>query len=138
MNELVVQSSSQGMLAIAVMLLGVIVVLALAGMVFMYRYFNKIVHQQNELLDNLQKELHSVNAGTAYNGARMDKSELKIKLLARRQYLYETQQMKKKNYERAKTMIQRGDKVDKVITDCNITKTEAELILLAHRMNKVA
>jgi len=138
MHELVVQSSNQGMLAVAVLLMGVIVVLSLGGMVYMYQYFNKIVHQQNDLIHSLQKELKNVGAGIAFNGAKTDKFELKIKLLARRQYLYETQQMKKKNYERAKTMIQRGDKVEKVISDCNITKTEAELIMLAHRMNKVA
>jgi len=138
MHELVVQSSNQGMLATAVLLMGVMVVLSLGGMVFMYHYFNKVVHQQNELIHGLQKELKNIGAGIGFNGARMDKSEMKIKLLARRQFLYESQQMKKKNYELAKTMIQRGDKVEKVIADCNLTKTEAELIVLAHRMNRVA
>ena len=46
--------------------------------------------------------------------------------------------MQDKNYERAKNMINRGDDVSKVIKDCKITKTEAELILLANRMNRVA
>jgi hypothetical protein len=35
-------------------------------------------------------------------------------------------------------MINRGEAVEKVIKECKITKTEAELILLANRMNRVA
>ena len=66
------------------------------------------------------------------------KTEFKIKQIVRRQYLYEVQQMKNKDYERAKAMISQGEKVDKVVKDCKMTVTEVELIMLANRMNRVA
>ena len=110
----------------------------LVAMVLMYRYFHHIAQQQSETIAVLQKHVSSLRSGAIGVLNRQEKADRKFKQLARRQYLYEVQQMKSKNYERAKTMISRGEDVRKVIENCKITKTEAELILLANRMNRVA
>jgi hypothetical protein len=118
--------------------MAVMVLLSLAAMVVMYRHFHKITLQQDATINTLRGDLNALCSGSVSVGNRVEKLEKKAKLLSRRQYLYEVRQMQDKNYERAKNMINRGEAVEKVIKECKITKTEAELILLANRMNRVA
>ncbi|WP_455207104.1 DUF2802 domain-containing protein [Kaarinaea lacus] len=137
MNAAVIQSTTNS-LAVATIAMAVMVLLSLVAMVFMYRHFHKLGQQQSATITMLHNDLNAITSGSAGVGNRVEKLEKKIKLLARRQYLYEVRQMQDKNYERAKGMINRGEDVAKVIKECKITKTEAELILLANRMNRVA
>ena len=136
--EVIVQTSLSSMLASATIMLATLVVLLLIAMVLMYRYFHQVAKQQNEIIGVLQKNVSVLRSGTIGLCSRQEKSDRKFKQLARRQYLYEVQQMKSKNYEQAKIMITRGEDVRKVIENCRISKSEAELILLANRMNRVA
>ncbi|WP_455375420.1 DUF2802 domain-containing protein [Kaarinaea lacus] len=138
MNEVVVETSITGILVSATIMMAVLVVLALIAMTIMYRYFNQVARQQSQIIEELQKDVNSLAVDAKQTGKRLFKSENKFNQLARRQYLYEVQQMKNRNYERAKDMINRGENVKKVVENCKITKTEAELILLANKMNKVA
>lgn len=138
MTEEVVQTSISSVLASATIMMAALIVLMLVAMVLMYRYFHHVAQQQSETIAVLQKHVSTLRSGAVGVLNRQEKADRKFKHLARRQYLYEVQQMKNKNYERAKTMISRGEDVRKVIENCKITKTEAELILLANRMNRVA
>jgi len=138
MKEVAVETSVTGVLVSSTILMGALVILTLVAMTIMYRYFNQTVRQQSEVIDELQKDIKALRNGTSLTAKRMQISENKLKQLTRRQYLYEVQQMKNKNYEKAKDMINRGENVNKVIENCKITRTEAELILLANKMNKVA
>jgi len=138
MKEVAVETSVTGILASTTILLAVMVLLSLVAMTLMYRYFSHIAKQQNEMIEALQKNVSVIENAAIESDKRLLKSDNKFKQLARRQYLYEVQQMKNKNYERAKDMILRGENIKHVIEKCNITKIEAELILLANRMNKVA
>ncbi|HEY5602704.1 MAG TPA: DUF2802 domain-containing protein [Gammaproteobacteria bacterium] len=137
MDVAAIQSTTNS-LAAATIAMAVMVLLSLVAMALMYRYIQKITSQQDATIDALRHNLNELDSGSAGVGSRVDKLEKKIKLLSRRQYLYEVRQMQDKNYERAKNMINRGDAVEKVIKECKITKTEAELILLAIRMSRVA
>lgn len=138
MNEVVVDTSVTGILASATILMAAILVLALVAMTLMYRYFHQVSRQQSDVIQELQNDVKALSSGTVGINRRVDRFEQKFKQLSRRQYLYEVQQMKSKNYERAKYLITRGEKVSKVLENCKISKTEAELIMLANRMNKVA
>ena len=138
MKEVVVDTSVTGMLVSTTIMMAVLVILALVAMTIMYRYFNQIARQQSELIEELQNDIQSLGNETKITGKRLLKSENRYNQLARRQYLYEVQQMKNRNYERAKDMINRGENVKNVIENCKITKIEAELILLANKMNRVA
>lgn len=137
MNGVVLQSSINS-LSLATIVLAVIVLLSLAAMAVMYRHFHKLYSQQDAIIGQLRNDLGIVRSESEDVDQRIGKLEKKAKFLSRRQYLYEVRQMQDKNYERAKNMINRGDEVSKVIKECKITKTEAELILLANRMNRVA
>jgi hypothetical protein len=133
-----IMHSINNTLTLATLAMSMMVVLSLIAMVVMYRHFNRIIRHQDETIAALQCDFGALCSGAVGVGHRLEKAEKKVKQLARRQYLYEVQQMKNKNYERAKNMILRGDDVQKVIDECKITKTEAELILLASRINRVA
>ncbi len=137
MNGVVLQSSINS-LSLATIVLAVIVLLSLAAMAVMYRHFHKLYSQQDAIIGQLRNDLGIARSESEDVDQRIGKLEKKAKFLSRRQYLYEVRQMQDKNYERAKNMINRGDEVSKVIKECKITKTEAELILLANRMNRVA
>ena len=137
MNDAVLQSTINS-LSIVTIAMSVIVLLSLAAITIMYRHFQKITQQQDTTIELLRNDLSSMSSGSTDVDGRIDKLEKKAKYLSRRQYLYEVRQMQDKNYERAKNMINRGEKVSKVIKECKITATEAELILLANRMNRVA
>jgi len=136
-NETVLQSTINS-LSVATIVMSVIVLLSLGAIAVMYRHFHKIALQQDTTIDKLRNDLSAMSSGSLDVDGRIEKLERKAKYLSRRQYLYEVRQMQDKNYERAKNMINRGDKVSNVIKECKITKTEAELILLANRMNRVA
>lgn len=138
MKEVVVETSVTGILVSATVIMAVLVVLSLVAMTIMYRYFNQVARQQSEIIEDLQKDINALGKNARSTGKRLFKSENKFNQLARRQYLYEVQQMKNRNYERAKDMINRGENVKEVVENCNISKTEVELILLANKMNKVA
>ena len=138
MIEVAVDTSVTGMLISTTILMAALVVLALVAMTIMYRYFNHISRQQSDLIEQLQKDIKSFGNEAKVNEKRLFKAENRYNQLARRQYLYEAQLMKNRNYERAKDMINRGENVKNVVENCKITKTEAELILLANKMNKVA
>jgi len=137
MNAATIVSTTNS-LAVATIAMAVMVLLAMVAMVFMYRHFHKHSLRQDEKIKKLRDEIKVLGSGSVGAGSRIEKLEKKAKLLSRRQYLYEVRQMQDKNYERAKGMINRGEPVEKVIKECKITKTEAELILLANRMNRVA
>lgn len=137
MNQAVLQSTINS-LSVATIVMSIMVLLSLTAIAVMYRHFYKITHQQDATIDSLRHDLIALGSGSTDVDSRIEKLEKKAKFLSRRQYLYEVRQMKDKNYERAKNMINRGDEVNKVIKECKITKTEAELILLANRMNRVA
>lgn len=137
MNAAVIQSTTNS-LAVATITMAVMVLLSLVAMIVMYRHFHKLTRQQDDTIKRLGTDLDAIASGSVGVGNRVEKLEKKAKLLSRRQYLYEVRQMQDKNYERAKGMINRGEPVDKVIKECKITATEAELILLANRMNRVA
>ena len=138
MKEVVVDTSVTGMLVSTTIIMAVLVVLALVAMTIMYRYFNQVARQQSELIEELHNDIQLLGNDAKITSKRLLKSENRYNQLARRQYLYEVQQMKNRNYERAKDMINRGENVKNVIENCKITKIEAELILLANKMNKVA
>lgn len=138
MKEVAVETSITGILASATIMMAIMVLLSLVAMTLMYRYFNQVARQQNEIIEGLQKEVARIAVNTKDTGKRINLSDNKLKQLARRQYLYEVQQMKNRDYERAKSMIHRGENIKNVLASCNITKTEVELIVLAHKMNKVA
>ena len=137
MDEAVLHSTINT-LSVATIIMSVIVLLALGAIAVMYRHFHKIARQQDATIEMLRTDLLAVDSDPTDIDCRIEKLEKKAKFLSRRQYLYEVRQMQDKNYERAKNMINRGDDVNKVIKECKITKTEAELILLANRMNRVA
>lgn len=144
MNEVAVEAtvtsltSMTGILASTTILMGALVLLSIIAMTLMYRYFNKVARQQNQIIEELKGEIDSISLGGRDVAKRLNRTDNKLKQLARRQYLYEIQQMKNRDYERAKKLITRGENVNKVLANCNITKTEAELIMLANKMNKVA
>lgn len=138
MKEVAVETSITSVLASATIMMAALVVLSLIAMTLMYRYFNQISRQQNKVIEELKKQMDVVAMGVKNSEKRHIRSDNKFKQLARRQYLYEVQQMKSRDYERAKAMISRGEDIKTVLASCNITKTEAELILLANKMNKVA
>jgi len=137
MNAAVIQSTTNS-LAVATITMAVMVLLSLVAMVFMYRHFHKLARLQDGTIKQLREEFNAITSGNGEEDKRVERLEKKAKFLSRRQYLYEVRLMQDKNYERAKGMIQRGEPVDKVIKECKITATEAELILLANRMNRVA
>jgi len=138
MIEVAVDTSITSTLVSVTIFMAAMIVLVLAAMTVMYRYFNHNVKQQSEVIDQLHKQLTELQAHNKANLKRLEISDNKLKQLARRQYLYEVQLMKNSNYAKAKDLIVRGANVSKVIENCNITKSEAELIQLANRMNKVA
>lgn len=138
MKEVAIETSVTSVLASATIMMAALIVLSLIAMTLMYRYFNKVSRQQNQIIEELKKEMDIIALGVRNSEKRHIKSDNKFKQLARRQYLYEVQQMKSRDYARAKNMVSRGEDLKTVLASCNITKTEAELILLANKMNKVA
>ncbi|NOZ52269.1 MAG: DUF2802 domain-containing protein [Gammaproteobacteria bacterium] len=125
-------------LALATLAMSAISMLILIAMVIMYRYFNKMLNQQEITIEILKDDLSALCAGAIGIGEHVARLEENSRSLTVRQDKLEMQEAPERSYKQALKMAQRGAELNEVIKDCGIAHGEAELILLANRLDKAS
>jgi len=125
-------------LALATLTMSAILLLTLVGMVVLYRHFNHVLSQQETTISMLREDLSALCSGAIGIGEHVTRLEDNARSLTVRQDKLEMQEAPERSYKQALKMAQRGAQLNEVIEDCGIARGEAELILLANRLDKAS
>ena len=87
-------------------------------------------------LVGLQNDIRALTAGAAGLGKKLHSLERGSRRVQERQNQIEINKSDGRPYEQAIRMAQQGASVDELMTVCEFSRNEAELIVMMHRMEK--
>jgi len=87
-------------------------------------------------LVGLQNDIRALTAGAAGLGKKLHSLESGSRRVQERQNQIEVHKSDGRPYEQAIRMAQRGASVDELMSVCEFSRNEAELIVMMHRMDK--
>jgi len=125
-------------LALATLAMSAILLLTLVAVAMLYRHFNNVFTQQETTIAILKEDLSALCSGAIGIGEHVSRLEENARSLTVRQDKLEMQEAPERSYKQALKMAQRGAALSDVIEDCGIARGEAELILLANRLDKAS
>jgi len=102
----------------------------------LYKRLNKKIIYQNQLISNLQDDLAALCESRVSLGMQMSDAIELLDILQKRQDQLELQEPKQSSYRYAMKMAKQGAKAQDLVDDCGIAMGEAELVLLASRMQQ--
>lgn len=97
----------------------------------------KMLHAHAQVIVDLQENINAICSGAVGLGEHMQVLEDRCRLLMSQQEKFELHESPDRNYKYALRMVQNGAQIEEVIEDCGIAQGEAELVLLANRMDKL-
>lgn len=80
----------------------------------------------------LQNELGALCAGASGMGAHLGRVDQQLQRLAERQDTLETHDALHREYDRAVKLVRNGAGVEEIMAQCNLLRTEAELLMRLH------
>lgn len=95
-------------------------------------------HNLAQQVVKLQCEVRALYAGAVGVGERLSRQERKIKRLNERQEQVEIKTNGDRPYDQAIRMVKNGSSLDEIISICNLTRGEAELITMMHQLDKAS
>lgn len=117
-------------LIISTIVVGILLLLALVAMAFMYNHFHHIVADQEEAINAMQSDISAMCSGAVGVGEHLAKLEERTQGLLQRQEEFEMQEAPEHSYRNAIKMLRNGANLDQIITDCGLARGEAELLML--------
>ena len=123
------------MLAFVLAASGALIFLILLGSLFYKRLQNKLAIQQ-QLIANLQDDLAALCESRVSLGMQVSDAMELLDILQKRQDQLEMQEPKQSSYRYAMKMAKQGAQAQDLVNDCGIALGEAELVLLASRMQQ--
>jgi hypothetical protein len=128
---------SPELLMISTIVVGVLLLLALVAMAFMYNYFHNIVSQQSDAIHLMQEDLAAMCQGAVGVGEHLARLEERSRALAQRQDQLELQEAPERSYKQAIKMVRGGANIDQLMSDCGLARGEAELLLLTRNIDQL-
>jgi len=102
---------------------------------------SKLRHQvtaQSDLIDILKNDIRALFAGSVGEDSRLYKLEKRTRRIKERQEQLENSKHAERPYEQAIRMVQKGTSIEDLMTVCNLSKGEADLIMMMHGENKLS
>ena len=121
---------SPEMLMISTIVVGILLLMSLVAMAFMYNHFHQILSQQDEIITAMQSDLNAMCSGAVGVGEHLAKLEERTQRLVQRQDALETQEAPERSYRHAIKMLRKGANLDQIMSDCGLARGEAELLML--------
>jgi len=116
-----------------------------AALLLFVMSLRKALHQQQREQAILQADLRALCNAAVQVGERLNRSELQLKLLRQRQQELGVRQEKmaqvehqEPGFEQAIKLARKGSSVDELMEICNLSRGEAELIAMMHRLEPKA
>jgi hypothetical protein len=117
--------------------------LALAGMTVFWwlgqrqlQNMHRAIAEQKQQLDTMKNDVRALFSGAVGGDARLQKLESRSRRIIERQEQLENNKQTERPYEQAIRMVHQGSKVEDIMAVCNLSKGEADLIIMMHRTNK--
>lgn len=129
MGNIILMTALAGLLAVAV--------IALA---FMYREIARNKRQQQEQARNysrIEHELRAMTAAAVGVDERISRLERRSRRIQERQEQLELHDSSRP-YDQAIRMVHKGSSIDEIISLCDLSRSEAELIQMMHSMDKAS
>lgn len=117
-------------LIISTIVVGILLLLALVAMVFMYNHFHQVVAHQEQAINAMQSDISAMCSGAVGVGKHLAKLDQRTQALFRRQEEFEMQAAPVRSYRNAIKMLRSGANLDQIISDCGLARGEAELLML--------
>jgi len=114
---------------------GVALFLLLLTSIF-YKRLKSRIETQNQLIANLQDDLSALCESRVSLGMQLSDAIEQLDLLQKRQDQLEMLEPKQSSYRYAMKMAKQGAAAQELANDCGIALGEAELVLLASRMQQ--
>ncbi len=114
---------------------------ALFALVFVYSVNNRLradLDKQQQLLRTLQSDVSAMCSGTVSLGEHLVHLEQSTQNLSRRQDEVELHEPSGDNYRHAVRLMGKGVELEEVMEDCGLARGEAELLMLAQRLEKAS
>ncbi len=94
--------------------------------------------QQQESLRSLQTDMAAMCSGAVMAGQRLAQVEQRSERLSRRQDELESRDAEGQHYRQAVKLMGKGAQLDEVMEDCGLARGEAELLVLAQRLEQAS
>ena len=108
-----------------------LVLLVMMSQVSLFRMRRRLRAQQ-VLVDNVANDIRALFSGAVGEGNRIHKLEARTRRIVERQEQMENSKNSERPYEQAIRMVQKGSSVEDLISVCNLSKGEADLIMMVH------
>jgi len=92
--------------------------------------------QQKHLLDTIKNDVYALFTGAVGEDARLHKLETRTRRIIERQEQLENNKQSERPYEQAIRMVHQGSTVKDLMAVCNLSKGEADLIMMVHGESK--
>lgn len=94
------------------------------------------LQQQNLQIETMRNDVRALFSGAVGGDSRLHKLESRVRRITERQEQIENNKQTERPYEQAIRMVHQGSKVEDIMAVCNLSKGEADLIIMMHRADK--
>jgi len=109
----------------------ILVLLVMMSQLSLFRMRRRLISQQ-EIVDGVINDVRALFSGAVGEGNRIYKLEARTRRIIERQEQMENIKHTERPYEQAIRMVQKGSSVEDLISVCNLSKGEADLIMMVH------
>ena len=115
-----------------------VLALACVFLILRVRGLQRQLDQSLAAVQMLRDDFGALTAGAVGVGDRQARLEQRIKRLRERQDQFELQEPGSQPYAQAIRMVRKGADVEELVSTCGLTRGEAELIVMVHRMDEAS
>ncbi len=116
-------------------------VTALVALVFAHSVNGRLrarLEKQQDALKTLQADVAAMCSGAVKLGERLAQQEQRLQTLSRRQDDLELHEPSGDTYRHAARLMGKGAELEEVMEDCGLARGEAELLVLAQKLEKAS
>jgi len=116
-------------------------VTALVALVFAHSVNGRLrarLEKQQDALKTLQADVAAMCSGAVKLGEHLAQQEQRLQTLSRRQDDLELHEPSGDNYRHAARLMGKGAELEEVMDDCGLARGEAELLVLAQKLEKAS
>jgi len=126
-----------------ILLIGMTVALTLIPLLIVmsqvkFARLRRTLSAQITMTESLKNDVSALFSGAVGGDSRIYKLETRTRRIIERQEQLENNSNGERPYEQAIRMVQKGSSVDDLISICNLSKGEANLIMMVHGSEKSA
>ncbi len=117
---------------IALIFTGLIAIIVLFSSQYKIMQLRRSLIQQQQIVDTLKNDVCALFTGAVGEDTRIHRLETRTRRIIERQELLENNKHSERPYEQAIRMVHQGSSAKDLMAVCNLSKGEADLIMMIH------